>query len=34
MTGCKSYMKNEEIPENKETFVYGFKRIKTDKVDK
>ena len=27
-------MKNENIPENKEIFVYGFKHNKTDKVDK
>ena len=30
---CRSYMKNEEIPENKNIFVYGFKHIKTDKND-
>ena len=30
---CKSYMKNEDILENKEIFVYGFKHIKTDKID-
>ena len=34
MMECKSYMKNGDIPENKETFVYGFKHVKTDKVDK
>ena len=33
MTECKSYMKNENIPENKEKFIHGFKHIKTDKVD-
>ena len=33
MMECKSYMKNEDIPENKEIFVYGFKHIKTDKVN-
>ena len=27
-------MKNEVSPENKEIFVYGFKHIKTDKIDK
>ena len=32
MMECKSYMKTEDIPENKEIFVYGFKHIKTDKV--
>ena len=30
---CKSYIKYEEIPENKEIFVYGCKHIKTDKID-
>ena len=30
---CKSYIKYENIPENKETSIYGFKHIKTDKVD-
>ena len=30
---CKSSMKNEEIPENNEIFVYGFKHVKTDKLD-
>ena len=33
MMECKSYMKNEDIPENKEIFVYGFIHIKTDKID-
>ena len=33
MMECKSYIKNEEIPENKEIFIYGFKHIKTDKID-
>ena len=33
MTASKSYMKNENITENKEVFVHGFKHIKTDKVD-
>ena len=31
---CKSYMRNEDIPENKEIFIHGFKHIKTDKTDK
>ena len=31
MMECKSYNKNEVIPENKK--IYGFKHIKTDKVD-
>ena len=31
---CISYMKTEDIPENKEMFVYGFKHVKTDKIDK
>ena len=30
----KSYIKNEGITENKEIFVYGFKHIKTDQIDK
>ena len=33
MMECKSYMKNEEIPENKEMFIYGLKHNKTDKID-
>ena len=33
MMDCKSYTKNEDIPENKEIFVYSFKHVKTDKVD-
>ena len=33
MMECKSYMKNEDVPEHKEIFVYGFKHVKTDKVD-
>ena len=33
MIECKSYMKNEDVPENKEIFIYGFKYIKTDKID-
>ena len=30
---CKSYMKNEDIFENKEIFIYGFEHIKTDNFD-
>ena len=30
---CKSYIKNEDIPENKEMLFYGFKPTKTDKID-
>ena len=33
-TEFESYMKNEDLPENKEIIVYGFKHVKTDKVDK
>ena len=33
MMDCKSYTKNEDTSENKEIFVYGFKHVKTDKVD-
>ena len=33
MMECKSYIKNENISENKETFIYGFKHVKTDKTD-
>ena len=29
----KSYIKHEDIPENKEIFVYGFRHIQADKVD-
>ena len=28
-----NYTKYENIPENKEIFIYGFKHIKTDKID-
>ena len=28
-----TYMKHEEVPENKETIIYGFKHIKTDEID-
>ena len=28
-----AYTKYEDIPENKEIFVYGFKHFKTDKAD-
>ena len=34
MMGCKSYMKNEDIPGNNEKFFYGFKHTKTDKIGK
>ena len=30
---CKSYIQYADIPENKEIFIYGFRHIKTDKVD-
>ena len=33
MMDCKSYTKNEDIPENKEIFVYSFKHVKMDKVN-
>ena len=33
MMDHKSYTKNEDIPENKEIIVYGYKHIKTDKID-
>ena len=33
MITYKSYIKYEDIPENKEIFVYGYKHIKTDKID-
>ena len=33
MITYKSYIKYEDIPENKEIFVYGYKQIKTDKID-
>ena len=33
MLDFKTYIKYEDIPENKEIFVYSFKHIKTDKVD-
>ena len=31
---CKSYMKNEDIPGNKEIFVYGVKHNETGTIDK
>ena len=34
MIESKSCMKHEDVPENKEIFVYGFKQIKLDKIDK
>ena len=33
MMECKSYIKNVKVPENKEIFIYGFKNVKTDKID-
>ena len=33
MSDFKTYIKYEDIPENKEIFIYSFKHIKTDKVD-
>ena len=33
MMKCKSYIKSEDFSENKERFTYGFKHIKTDKID-
>ena len=33
MMECKSYIKKEDISENKEMFIYGFKHVKTDKID-
>ena len=33
MIACISYIKNEVVPGNKEIFVYGFKNIKTDKIE-
>ena len=33
MLDRKSYTKNEDISENKEIFIYGFKQVKTDKMD-
>ena len=30
---CKLYIKNEDNPENKENFFYGFKHVKTDIVN-
>ena len=33
MMECKSYMKKEDVPENKENFIHGFEHIKTDKID-
>ena len=28
---CKLYMKNEDFPENKKIFNYGFKHVNTEK---
>ena len=33
MMECISYMKNEDLPENKEISVYGFTHVKTDEID-
>ena len=33
MMDCKSYTKNEDIPENKEIYFCGLKHVKTDKID-
>ena len=33
MMDYKSYTKNEDIPENKEIFIYSFKHVKTEKVN-
>ena len=33
MMDCKPYIKNEDNSENKEIFIYGFKHVKTDKID-
>ena len=33
MMKCKSYIKIEDFSENKERFTYGFKYIKTDKIE-
>ena len=33
MMDFKSYIKYEDIPENKEIFIYSFKPVQTDKVD-
>ena len=33
MLDFKSYSKNEDIPENKEVFIYSFKPVQTNKVE-
>ena len=33
MIACTSYIRNYDVPENKEIFIYGFKHVKTDKID-
>ena len=33
MKECKSYLKNEDIPEDEVIFIYGVKHNETDKVD-
>ena len=30
---CKSFIEYEDIRENKEIFIHGFKHIKTDEID-
>ena len=34
MMECKSYNKYENVSENKEIFIHGFKHIKADEFDK
>ena len=33
MIASKSYMKNKDVPENKEIIIYGSNHNKTDKID-
>ena len=33
MIACKSHIKYEDVPENKELFFYRFKRFKTDNIN-
>ena len=33
MMDCNSYIKNEDVPENKEISLHGFKHVETDKID-
>ena len=30
---CTSYIRNEDSSKNKEIFIYGFKHMKTDKIN-